>query len=173
LWNPILNVFDRCGVRFALEVHPTEIAFDIITAERALQALKRRTKTFGFNFDPSHLLWQGVDPVKFIEAFPDRIYHVHMKDAATQLDGRRGILASHLDFGDPNRGWDFRSLGRGQVDFEEIIRALNGIGYSGPLSVEWEDSGMNREHGAREACEFVREIDFAPSQVAFDSAFDK
>jgi len=173
LWNPILNVFDRCGVRFALEVHPTEIAFDIITAERALQALKRRTKTFGFNFDPSHLLWQGVDPVKFIEAFPDRIYHVHMKDAATQLDGRRGILASHLDFGDPERGWDFRSLGRGQVDFEEIIRALNRIGYHGPLSVEWEDSGMNREHGAREACEFVREIDFAPSQVAFDAAFDK
>ena len=174
LWTPILNIFDNCGVRFALEVHPTEIAFDLMTAKRALDALKkRRTKTFGFNFDPSHLLWQGVDPVKFIEEFPDRIYHVHMKDAATQLDGRRGILASHLEFGDPNRGWDFRSLGRGHVDFEEIIRALNNIGYNGPLSVEWEDSGMNREQGAREACEFVREIDFQPSNVSFDAAFDK
>jgi sugar phosphate isomerase/epimerase len=174
LWDPILNVFDRCGVKFALEVHPTEIAFDLLTAKRALKALgKRRTKTFGFNFDPSHLLWQGVDPVEFIKEFPDRIYHVHMKDAATTLDGRTGILSSHLDFGDPNRGWDFRSLGRGDVDFEEIVRALNCIGYGGPLSVEWEDSGMDREHGAREACEFVRSVDFKPSSVAFDAAFSE
>jgi len=173
LWNPILNVYDRCGVRFALEVHPTEIAFDLFTAKRAIAALKRRTKSFGFNFDPSHLLWQGVDPVKFIEEFPDRIYHVHMKDAATMLDGRTGILSSHLDFGEPNRGWDFRSLGRGDVDFEEIIRALNRIGYDGPLSVEWEDSGMDREHGAREACAFVRSVDFEPSGRAFDAAFEE
>jgi len=172
LWNPIFNVFDRCGIRFALEVHPTEIAFDVFSAKRTLEALKkRRTKTFGFNFDPSHLIWQGVDPVKFIEEFPDRIYHVHMKDAATTLDGRTGILSSHLDFGEPNRGWDFRSLGHGEVDFEEIIRALNRIGYDGPLSVEWEDSGMDREHGAREACEFVRGVDFKPSTIAFDAAF--
>jgi len=172
LWNPILDVFDRSGVKFALEVHPTEIAFDLFTAKRVLETLeKRRTKTFGFNFDPSHLLWQGVDPVKFIEEFPDRIYHVHMKDVATTLDGRTGILSSHLDFGQPNRGWDFRSLGHGDVNFEEIIRALNRIGYQGPLSVEWEDSGMDREHGAREACEFVRGVDFKPSALAFDAAF--
>ena len=106
---------------------------------------------FGFNFDPSHLIWQGVDPVEFIRAFPDRIYHVHMKDAIVTLNGRSGILASHLNFGDPRRGWDFRSLGRGGVNFEEIIRALNAAGYTGPLSVEWEDSGMDREHGAKEA----------------------
>jgi len=173
LWNPILNVYDRSGVRFALEVHPTEIAFDLFTAKRAIAALKRRRKTFGFNFDPSHLLWQGIDPVKFIEEFPDRIYHVHMKDAATTLDGRTGILSSHLDFGAQNRGWDFRSLGHGEVDFEEIIRALNRIGYDGPLSVEWEDSGMDREHGAREACAFVRSVDFEPAGRAFDAAFEE
>ena len=172
LWHPILDVFDECGVRFALEVHPTEIAFDLFTAKRALEAIDRRA-SFGFNFDPSHLQWQGVDPVKFIEEFPDRIFHVHMKDASVTLDGRTGILASHLDFGQPNRGWDFRSLGRGDVEFEEIIRALNRIGYQGPLSVEWEDSGMDREHGAREACDFVRNVDFAPSKVAFDAAFEK
>jgi sugar phosphate isomerase/epimerase len=172
MWNPIFDVFDQCGVKFALEVHPTEIAFDIITAKHALQAVDHR-KTFGFNFDPSHLHWQMVDPVFFINEFADRIYHVHMKDAAIQLNGKTGILASHLDFGHPERGWDFRSLGRGGVDFEEIIRALNQIGYQGPLSVEWEDSGMNREHGAREACDFVKDIDFAPSDVAFDAAFDK
>ncbi len=172
MWNPILDVYDQCGVKFALEVHPTEIAFDIVTAERALEAIGRR-KTFGFNFDPSHLLWQMVDPVRFIEQFRDRIYHVHMKDAALQLDGKAGILGSHLNFGTRGRGWDFRSLGRGSVKFEEIIRALNAAGYAGPLSVEWEDSGMEREQGAREACEFVRRIDFAPSGVAFDAAFER
>ena len=171
MWNPILDEFDRCGVRFALEVHPTEIAFDIVTAKRALEAVDNR-KTFGFNFDPSHLHWQQVDPVTFIRTFPDRIYHVHMKDAALQLDGTSGILGSHLNFGHPRRGWDFRSLGRGGVNFEEIIRALNQIDYQGPLSVEWEDSGMQREHGARESCEFVKKLDFAPSGIAFDGAFE-
>jgi sugar phosphate isomerase/epimerase len=172
MWTPILDVFDECGVRFGLEVHPTEIAFDIVTAHRALDAVGRRP-AFGFNFDPSHLLWQMVDPARFIEEFHDRIYHVHMKDAALQLDGRTGILGSHLNFGQRGRGWDFRSLGRGSVRFEEIMRALNRIGYAGPLSVEWEDSGMEREHGAREACAYVRRIDFAPSSFAFDSAFDR
>jgi len=172
MWNPILDVFDECGVKFALEVHPTEIAFDIVTAHRALDAIGHR-KCFGFNFDPSHLLWQMIDPVRFIEEFPDRIYHVHMKDAALQLDGKAGILGSHLDFGQRGRGWDFRALGRGSIKFEEIIRALNHIGYAGPLSVEWEDSGMNREHGAKEACDFVHRIDFVPSGVSFDAAFDQ
>ncbi len=171
MWNPILDVFDECGVKFALEVHPTEIAFDIVTAKRALEAIGNR-EAFGFNFDPSHLHWQMVDPVCFLDEFSDRIYHVHMKDAALQLNGRTGILASHLNFGSAERGWDFRSLGRGGVDFEEIIRTLNKIGYSGPLSVEWEDCGMNREHGAAEACDFVNTIDFEPSQVAFDAAFE-
>jgi sugar phosphate isomerase/epimerase len=169
-WNPILDVFGECGVRFALEVHPTEIAFDIVTARRALDAIGNREE-FGFNFDPSHLLWQGIDPVEFIREFPDRIYHVHIKDAIVTLNGRSGILGSHLNFGDPRRGWDFRSPGRGGVNFEEIIRALNQAKYDGPLSVEWEDVGMDREHGAREACELVKKLDFEPSGVAFDAAF--
>ncbi|MDK1021551.1 MAG: sugar phosphate isomerase/epimerase family protein [Candidatus Hydrogenedentes bacterium] len=172
LWTPILDVFDECGVKFGLEVHPTEIAFDIYSARRALEAIGNR-ETFGFNFDPSHLIWQGMDPAKFIEEFPDRIYHVHMKDAATTLDGKTGLLGSHLNFGDARRGWDFRSVGRGDVDFEEIIRALNRIDYQGPLSVEWEDSGMDREHGARESCEYVKNIDFEPSDIAFDAAFEE
>ncbi len=171
-WNPILDVFGECGVRFALEVHPTEIAFDLHSAARALEAIDHREE-FGFNFDPSHLLWQGVDPVEFLRAFPDRIYHVHIKDAIVTLGGRSGILSSHLPFGDPRRGWDFRSPGRGSVNFEEIIRTLNQIGYDGPLSVEWEDSGMDRAAGAREACEFVQRIDFPPNKLAFDAAFEK
>jgi sugar phosphate isomerase/epimerase len=172
LWTPILDVYKQNRVRFALEVHPTEIAFDLYTAERALKAVGNHP-AFGFNFDPSHLHWQGVDPVKFIKRFPSRIYHVHMKDAIVTLDGESGILASHLDFGDPRRGWDFRSLGRGGVDFEEIVRALNHIGYKGPLSVEWEDSAMDRIQGATEACKFVKDVDIAPSAIAFDAQFDK
>jgi sugar phosphate isomerase/epimerase len=169
-FNPILDVFGECGIRFALEVHPTEIAFDLHSAQMALDAIGHREE-FGFNFDPSHLHWQGVDPVEFIRAFPDRIYHVHVKDAIVTLNGRSGILASHLNFGDPRRGWDFRSPGRGNVNFEEITRALNQIRYAGPLSVEWEDCGMQRDVGAKEACEFVRKMNFAPSDVQFDSAF--
>jgi sugar phosphate isomerase/epimerase len=171
-FNPILDVFGECGVKFALEVHPTEIAFDLYTAERALQVLDYREE-FGFNFDPSHLHWQGVDPVEFIRAFPDRIYHVHVKDAITTLNGKTGILASHLNFGDARRGWDFRSPGRGGVNFEEIIRALNKIGYDGPLSIEWEDMGMDRDFGAREACEFTKRMNFAQSGRAFDAAFEE
>jgi len=172
-WNGILDVFDEVGVRFALEVHPTEIAFDIASAELALDALNRR-EAFGFNFDPSHFGYQGVDYVAFIYRFADRIYHVHMKDVwwsptATEA----GIFGGHTEFGDTRRYWDFRSLGRGSIDFEEIIRALNRIGYQGPLSVEWEDAGMDREHGAEEACGFVHDVDFPPSDVAFDAAFSE
>jgi sugar phosphate isomerase/epimerase len=171
-FNPILDVFAECGVKFALEVHPTEIAFDIYTAERALDAIGRRPE-FGFNFDPSHLHWQGIDSVEFLRSFSDRIYHVHVKDAIVTLNGKSGILASHINFGDHRRGWDFRSPGRGTVNFEEIIRELNRIGYQGPLSVEWEDSGMDREFGAREAASFVKQKDFAASGRAFDAAFEK
>jgi sugar phosphate isomerase/epimerase len=169
-WNPIIDVFDEVGVRFCLEVHPTEIAYDIMTTDKALEAIGRRPG-FGINFDPSHLHHQFVDPVLFVETFADRIYHVHIKNSVRNLNGRTSILGSHLNFGDPRRGWDFRTPGRGGIDFEEIIRVLNRIGYDGPLSVEWEDSGMDREHGTPEAAQFVKRIDFAPSAIAFDAAF--
>jgi sugar phosphate isomerase/epimerase len=173
MWNPILDVFDEVGVRFGLEVHPTEIAFDVASAEAALRALGGR-KAFGFNYDPSHFVYQNVDYVGFIRKFADRIYHVHMKDAyLNPRPTEAGVFGGHLNFGDPRRAWDFRSLGRGSVDFEEIIRALNDIGYQGPLSVEWEDGKMDREHGATEACAFVKRLDFAPSAVAFDAAFER
>ncbi len=169
-WTPIMEAFVEHGVRFGLEVHPTEIAYDIYTARRALEAIDNHP-SFGFNFDPSHLVHQFVEPVAFIDEFADRIFHVHVKDVRVQLDGRSSILSSHLDFGDPRRGWDFVSPGRGDVEWDPLIRALNRAGYSGPLSIEWEDSGMDREWGAQEALELVRSIDFAPSASAFDAAF--
>ena len=169
-WLPILDVFSEEGIKFALEVHPTEIAYDIVTARRALDAVNNHL-SFGFNFDPSHFVHQFVNPVFFIEEFPDRIFHMHVKDSRVQLNGRNSILSSHLDFGDPRRGWDFVSPGRGDVKWDHIVRALNRVGYQGPLSIEWEDSGMDREWGAREALAMVRSQDFTPSAVAFDAAF--
>lgn len=172
-WAPILDAFDQADVNFALEVHPTEIAFDIATAQRALSAIKAH-KRFGFNFDPSHLGYQGVDYVRFLRTFPDRIFHAHMKDVWwNHGDATVGTFGGHTDFGDPRRQWDFRSLGRGDIRFEDIIVALNDINYQGPLSVEWEDSRMDRVHGATEACAFLRKLAFPPSSIAFDAAFEK
>jgi sugar phosphate isomerase/epimerase len=172
-WTPILDEYKKLGVKFALEVHPTEIAFDIASAERALKAINNHP-AFGFNYDPSHLGYQGVDYVQFIYRFREKIFHVHMKDAYWKdTPGDIGVFGGHVPFGDPRRNWNFRSLGRGDIQFEEIIRALNSIRYKGPLSVEWEDSDMDREEGAAESCEYVRSIDFKPSGLAFDAAFEK
>ena len=172
-WNPILDVFDEVGVRFALEVHPTEIAFDVASAERAVAELKGRA-AFGFNYDPSHFGYQGVDYVGFIRKFRDRIYNVHMKDVGwSKVPTEAGVFGGHLNFGDSRRFWDFRSVGRGNIDFESIIRALNEINYNGPLSIEWEDSGMDREHGATESAANTKRYDFKPSNIAFDAAFEK
>jgi len=172
-FTPILDAFDKVDVNFALEVHPTEIAFDIASAPRALAAVGNH-KRFGFNYDPSHLGYQGVDYVKFIRTFGSRIFHAHMKDAWWgHGDGTVGVFGGHTDFGDARRFWDFRSLGHGDIKFEDVIVALNDVGYKGPLSVEWEDIRMDRVHGGTEAAAFVRKLDFTPSTLAFDAAFDK
>jgi len=169
-WNPILDVCRDCGVKFAFEVHPGEIAFDLYSAEMALDALNGREE-FGFTFDPSHFHWQGIDPAEFVRRFPERIYHVHVKDVALNLTGRTGVLGSYLPLGHPHRGWDPRTPGRGGIDWEAVIRALNAIGYDGPLAVEFRDEGMDREHGAAEACQFVKRLDFEPARRPDAGAF--
>jgi sugar phosphate isomerase/epimerase len=170
-WNPILDVFDEVGVRFAHEVHPSEIAYDYWTTKRALEAIGHR-EAFGLNWDPSHFVWQDLDPVAFILDFADRIYHVDCKDAKRQVgNGRNGRLGSHLAWADPRRGWDFVSTGHGDVPWEASFRALNWIGYAGPISVEWEDAGMDRLVGAPDALAFVRSKLFDKPEAAFDAAF--
>ena len=171
-WNPIIDTFDSEGVRFGLEVHPTEIAYDFVTTRRTLEALGRRAG-FGINFDPSHFAHQFLDSAAFVEEFADRIYHVHIKDSRKTLDGRKSILGGHLNFGESQRGWDFVSPGHGDVDFESLLRALNRIGYDGPLSIEWEDAGMDREWGAQDAVAFVRRSDFPRSEFVFDEAMQR
>jgi len=172
-FGPILETFEKYNVNFGLEVHPTEIAFDIASAHRALAAVNHHPR-FGFNYDPSHLGYQGVDYVKFLRVFADRIFHAHMKDVWWgHGDGDAGVFGGHTTFGDARRYWDFRSVGRGDINFEEIIVALNDIDYRGPLSVEWEDIRMDRVHGGAESAAFLRRLDFARSALAFDAAFDK
>jgi sugar phosphate isomerase/epimerase len=170
-WNPILDVFESEGVRFAHEVHPSEIAYDYYTSVRALEAIGHRT-SFGFNWDPSHMMWQYIDPVSFIIEFADLIYHVDCKDTRLKPhNGRYGGLGSHLPWGDPRRGWDFVSTGHGDVPWEDCFRALRKIGYDGPISVEWEDAGMDRLKGAAEAVGFVRSLLWELPTASFDAAF--
>jgi sugar phosphate isomerase/epimerase len=169
-WNPILDVFDEVGVRFAHEVHPSEIAYDYWSTHKALEAIGHRP-AFGLNFDPSHFVWQDLDPVGFLWDFKDRIYHVDCKESRKQLNGRNGRLGSHLPWGDPRRGWDFVSTGHGDVPWEDVFRMLNAIGYDGPISIEWEDAGMDRLVGGPEALEFIRKYNFERPAASFDAAF--
>ncbi|QDO88230.1 sugar phosphate isomerase/epimerase [Ornithinimicrobium ciconiae] len=172
-WNPILDVFDECGVRFAHEVHPSEIAYDYWSTVKTLEAIGHR-EAFGLNWDPSHMLWQDIDVVGFITDFADRIYHVDCKDTRMRIgNGRNGRLGSHLPWGDPRRGWDFVSTGRGDVPWEDCFRALSAAGYEGPISVEWEDAGMDRLEGAPEALAFLKKFDYSPATASFDSAFSQ
>lgn len=172
-WNPILDVFDDEGVRFAHEVHPSEIAYDYYTTIKTLEAIDHRP-AFGLNWDPSHMMWQNLDPVAFILDFADRIYHVDCKDTRMRLgNGRRGVIGSHLPWSHMQRGWDFVSTGHGDVPWEDSFRALEFIGYKGPISVEWEDAGMDRLLGAKEAVGFVRSLLWEKPAGAFDAAFSK
>ncbi|RLP09586.1 sugar phosphate isomerase/epimerase family protein [Propionibacterium australiense] len=168
-WNPILDEFASLGVRFAAEVHPSELAYDYWTTKKMLETINR--PQLGINWDPSHLNWMDIDPAAFLYDFADKIYNVHAKDSKKRLDGRNGRLGSHLPWADPRRGWSFVSVGHGDVPWESCFRALNWIGYEGPVTVEWEDSGMDRLFGAPEALEFVRRNQWAIPAAAFDKAF--
>ncbi|MDI5904744.1 TIM barrel protein, partial [Streptomyces sp. 12257] len=86
-------------------------------------------------------------------------------------DGRNGRLGSHLPWGDPRRGWDFVSAGHGDVPWEDVFRMLRSIDYQGPISVEWEDAGMDRLQGAPEALNRLKAYDFEPPTASFDAAF--
>jgi sugar phosphate isomerase/epimerase len=160
-WAPILDVCQECGIKFACEVSPGQMAFDLASAEQVLEALGGREE-FGFALAPGQLLWQGVDPVEFVRRFPERIYHVHVADVALTLNGRAGLLNGYALPGVARRGWDYRSPGHGGVDWAALVRVLNEVGYEGPLAVDWSDPGMDRVFGAEDACRFVKRLDFEP-----------
>ena len=109
-----------------------------------------------------------------MEIFADRIAHVHAKDVSANVsrNGEVGVFGGNVEFGDLQRFWNFRSIGRGQVDFERMICTLNMIGYNGPLSIEWEDSLLDRVFGAKEARKVLGKLQFEPSDISFDGQFD-
>ena len=161
----------QADVKFALEVHPTEIAFDIASAARALEAVNGH-KRFGFNFDPSHLGYQGVDSVEFIREFRDRIFHVHMKDvywsltadASGRLRRPPGLRPPGPVLGLPLAGPRLHQLRGDHPRAERGRLPRPAVGRMG-----------RQRHGPRargdRGSEFVRRMDFATSGRAFDSAF--
>jgi sugar phosphate isomerase/epimerase len=157
-WGNILDTFQEYGIKFALEVHPRQIAYNIETAQRAIDVLGGR-KEFGFNFDPSHLVWQMIDPVIFIKRFGDRIYHMHAKDSELQPDevARSGVIPTG-GWMRPDRGFRFRVPGWGDVNWRRVITALATVGYDYVMSYEHEDPVMSREDGCEKAIEHLRPL---------------
>ena len=142
-----LDVFDNDGVRLGIQVRPSEIVFEISMAPWPFEAIGRRREPFGFNFETSHLHSRRVDPAMFLREFRNGIYHVHMKDATLNLDGVSGIFASRLNFGRPAQGRVLRSLGHGGLNFNEIVRTLNRIGYRDLFSSSGRIAGWTKKRG--------------------------
>jgi len=157
-WNGILDELKRLGVKWALEVHPTGIAYNIETAQMALAALDNRPE-LGFNFDPSHLVWQLIDPVVFIKTFAGRILHCHAKDGELQEDEvrRSGVIPTG-GWMRPDRGFRFRVPGWGQVDWRRVMTALVSTGYDYVMSYEHEDPVMSPEDGAEKTVAFLKPL---------------
>ncbi|MDQ2738123.1 MAG: TIM barrel protein [Actinomycetota bacterium] len=168
--NPILDVFHEVGVRFAHEVHPSEIAYDYWTAVRTVEAISHR-EAFGLNWDPSHMVWQDLDPVSSLCDFRHRIYNVHVKDTKRRMSNRAMGLGSHPAWGRSASRLGLHLDRTGDVPWENAFRMLKAIDYRGPLSAEWEDAGMDRVTGARGSR--VREAPrLRPTGAAFDAALN-
>jgi sugar phosphate isomerase/epimerase len=156
-WNPILDEFKKLGVKFAHETHPTEIAYNITTAQIAVDKLNR--EDVYFNFDPSHFIWQQIDPVIFVKTFGKRIVHVHAKDFEVQEDEiRRDGVLSTGSWRNPRRAARYRVVGWGQVPWRRVITALLEVGYDYVLSYEHEDPVMSERDGAEKAIDYLRPL---------------
>ena len=161
----------RWACKFAHEVHPSEIAYDYWTTVRTLEAIGHR-EAFGLNWDPSHMVWQDLDPVAFLWDFKDRIYHVDCKDTRKRMtNGRNGRLGSHLAWADAGAG------GTSSLPATATCRGRTRSGCStrsatqGPISVEWEDAGMDRLVGRARGARVRAAACFRCPDAAFDAAF--
>lgn len=170
-------VFQAClnyGTTFDLECHPSERAMgDIASAGEYLRAVDAAgfAKAAGFNFDCSHMEWQGVSGVDFIRAYGERIHCAHIKGVQV-IDGytRNGLLGGHRPMGDRHNGWNFVTAGsaRDATRLEELFVELNRAGYSGAVSIEWEDNDVEQHAGARLALQYVHRADQPPSAMRHD-----
>jgi sugar phosphate isomerase/epimerase len=156
-WEPILDKFKEYGVKFAHEVHPTEIAYNVYTAREAVKRMPR--DDWGFNFDPSHFIWQQIDPVVFVKEFGSRIYHAHAKDWELQKD------IVHIDGVTGTGSWQrgdraarYRVPGWGDVEWRRVITALLEVGYDYVLSFEHEDPVMSEEDGCEQCISYLKPL---------------
>lgn len=157
-WSPLLDYCKTHAVKFAHEPFPQQQAFNVETAKRLLEVFGMR-KELGFNLDPANLTWFLVDPVAFVEEFGERIYSVHAKDAEIVEENLRysGILPlGNRD--NPRRGFRFRVVGWGQINWKRLITALLMVGYDGTLSIEHEDPWLDRVDGCRKAFSFLKSL---------------
>lgn len=148
---PLLDRFEQCGVVFAHECHPRQLAYNVETARWALDLLDEHP-AFGFNLDPGNLLLAGVDPVVFVAELGEHIRHVHAKDGerVAHHAARSGLLA-HGPWNRRDRGFRFRVPGWGDLDWRRLISELAMADYDGVLAIEHEDPTMSRMDGLRQA----------------------
>jgi sugar phosphate isomerase/epimerase len=147
------------GVRIALEMHP---GFVVYSPETLLRLRAEVGPEIGCNFDPSHLIWQGIDPCLAIRRLGDAIFHVHAKDTRVyEVNARvNGVLDTKPYSDETNRSWLFRTVGYGNGPefWTDLISTLSLIGYDGVISIEHEDSLMSVEDGYEKAAAFLRPI---------------
>ncbi|MFA5800703.1 MAG: sugar phosphate isomerase/epimerase [Candidatus Peribacteraceae bacterium] len=174
-FGPVFQTCQDYKVKFGLECHPSERAMGDIESALDFKAAMEKAgfgDTVGFNFDPSHLVWQGVDPVEFIRVHGESIYSVHVKGVQVIPWSRAGLLGGHRPMGHPLNGWNFVTPGsrRDSVDVEAMIVELNRIGYDGAISIEWEDNDAEQYAGAAAALKNVHASDLPPSGMRHDEA---
>ena len=164
-WEPILNHFDNNGVDVCYEIHPGEDLHDGVTFERFLNATKNHSRV-KILYDPSHLVLQQMDYLKYIDHYHEFIKMFHVKDAEFNPNGKSGVYGGYQDWIDrPGR---FRSLGDGQVDFKSIFSKLSQYDFDGWAILEWECCIKSPEQGAKEGSKFIKDHIIEVSEKAFD-----
>jgi len=157
-WMPIFDYARDHDVKIAFETHPQELNYNLETAKKLLEIADNHP-AMGFNYDPSHLLWQQMDPVAFIYELGRRIFHVHAKDVEIVHYSaiRTGVLATG-PWNRIARPVRFRTVGWGMVPWRQVITALLEVGYNYVLSVEHEDPTFSRDSGVQQAIEFLKPL---------------
>jgi sugar phosphate isomerase/epimerase len=164
-WEPILNVYDECGIDLCYEIHPGEDLHDGITYEMFLDKVKQHPRAC-LLYDPSHFVLQCLDYLEYIDNYHERIKMFHVKDAEFNPTGKQGVYGGYQNWID--RAGRFRSLGDGQVDFKGIFSKLTQYDYPGWAVLEWECALKHPEDGAREGAEFIKNHIIRVTEKAFD-----
>jgi len=164
-WEPILNIYDECGIDLCYEIHPGEDLHDGITYEMFLDKVNNHQRAC-LLYDPSHFVLQCLNYLEYIDNYHERIKMFHVKDAEFNPTGKQGVYGGYQNWVD--RAGRFRSLGDGQVDFKSIFSKLTQYNFPGWAVLEWECALKHPEDGAREGAEFIKNHIIRVTERAFD-----